>query len=191
MDTQRGIDDLLSAAIGGDKEAENKLFSQLRVRILQLVQYKIWNTQRHAAEIRKDAEDLTDEICLIILQKYKTRTFDHGFMPFVFRTVRNKIGEYFRMREREKMMTRVKGDEEFPQPFVDPVLPKELDSMISRALKRMGHRCRAIIKALLEGEIKTYIAEQQRTTPIGTIYTQIHRCRQKIAILLRKKGYKI
>ncbi len=196
MEPEPGIDELLAAAIGGDKEAENQLFSKLHASIFELVQQRIWNIQKHASEIQQDAEDLTGDICGIILQKYKTATFHNGFMPWVFQIVRYKVGEYYRQRDRKPRVEAVDVADDNLQFAVDPteteqrVELQELNSMISRALRKMDRRCRTIMRALLQGEIKAYIDEQrQRNTPIGSIYAHIHRCRKRFVKLLFEEGY--
>jgi len=195
MENFRGIDDLLATARGGDKAAENQLFSQLHARILSLVQRRIWNDQMHPSEIQQEAENLTQDISLIILQKYRTASFEHGFLPWVFQIVQNKIGQYYREQGRKRKREAVVENEgnlqledkmDRPDEWVEV---EELKKVISRALQKMGQPCAKIMKTLLEGKIKTYIAKQRRTTPEGTIYSQIHRCRELFQRLLAEAGY--
>ena len=195
MNNLHGVEALLAVAQSGDKETENRLFSLLRARILELVQHRIWNTQRDVSEIRHDVENLTQEICLIILEKYKTETFDHGFMPWVFQIVRNKIGEYYRERDRKRGIEEIDVDDEGPQIANGSARTEqlaelhELDRMIRHALKKMNGRSRIIIKALLQDKIEAYIIEQRRTTKVDTIYGQISRCRTRFHELLRHEGF--
>jgi len=190
-----GIDDLLAAAREGNKEAENQLFSQLRARILGLVQQRIWNANKDASENRRDAEDLSHDICITILKKYRTADFGAGFISWVFQISRHKIGEYYRKTKTKPWMeTTDVEDENLAVPH-SPYAPEqlafagELDRMICYALKKLGSRCQAIISALLEGNIKAYIAEARRTIPLNTIYSYIHRCRQRFQELLRAEGF--
>ena len=195
MHNLRAIDELLAASLERDKQAENQLFSQLRVRILALVKQRIWNTQMHASEIRQDAEDLTEDICLVILRKYKTASFPKGFMPWVFKVVRNKIGVYYQNRKRKERIEVSKVQVEELQVATDPDLPEqaiesqELDEMSFRAIKRLDRGCQAIIKALLQGEIKSHIREQKKLKHIGAIHVQIHRCRKRFIDLLGEEGF--
>lgn len=194
MNNSIGIDELLAAAISGNQEAENELFSNLRARIWELAQQRIWNTQRHASEIRQDAENLTQDICFVILQKYKTASFHHGFMPWVMQITRHRIGQHYRERAvSQKRRDSVPETNDLADNSVgteDEFAASELDDIISRALEKMGQPCVEIIEALMAGEIKAYI-QQHTTASRGTIYSQIHRCRENLKILLREKGYKI
>jgi len=193
MDSVFGIDELFEAAQNGEAAAETQLFSQLRARILALVQQRIWNTRRHSSEVRKDAEDLTEDICAVIFRRYKTASFHSDLMSWVMQIVRNRIGQFYRERDRRKGKNEPLPDDEVitgnsigPEAELEG---QELDGIIFCALKEMGQPCAKIIEALLAGEIKTYVEEQQRTTPLGTIYNQIHRCRESLKNLLREKGY--
>lgn len=75
------FEDLLIAAQNGDKEAENYLFTKLRARVLTLVQQRIWNSLSSGDKHKHDAEDLTADICLKIIEKYKTISFQDSFIP--------------------------------------------------------------------------------------------------------------
>jgi RNA polymerase sigma factor (sigma-70 family) len=195
MEPQPGIDGLLVAAKQGEKAAENQLFSLLRARILALVQQRIWNTRRHPSEIRKDAEDLTEDICAVIFRRCQTGSFNSGFMPWVMQIARNRIGQYYGERDRRQDKYNPLPDE---NALTDNAIDleaelegKELDNIIFSALKKMGQPCAEIIKALMEGEIKDYLTKRRLTTSIDTIYGQIFRCREKLKVLLHKQGYKI
>jgi len=196
MDDLHTLENLLAVAVDSDdheaaSQAESRLFLQLRARILPLVQQRIWNSHQASSELRKDAEDLTTDICLVILRRYKTAGLHHGFMLWVMQIVRNKIGQFYRERNRRKGKKEPLPDENNtidndPEAELEG---RELDGIIFRALKEMGQPCAKIIEALLAGEIKTYMEERQRTTPLGTIYNQIHRCRESLKNVLREKGY--
>lgn len=191
------IEGLLVAAQNGDKRAENQLFSQIRARVYQIVQRRIWNSQMHASEIKQDAEDLTAEICLTIVEAYKTIHFEIGFMPWVCRITWNKIGQYYRERERKQKVEGANLEEakfRIANGLNDTerqIEYKELDSFISQALKKMRHRCREIIAKLLQGRIKEYILEKQKAMPPGTIYSHINRCRSRFKHLLQLQGFEL
>jgi len=195
MDDVFGIDEFFAAAQNGEAAAETQLFSQLRARILALVQQRIWNTRRHSSEVRKDAEDLTEDICAVIFRRYKTASFHSGLMSWVMQIARNRIGQYYgECGRRQDKHDRLPDENAIADNAIGPEAElegQELDRMISEALKKMGQPCAEIIERLLTGEIKSYVKQQRRTTPLGTIYNQIHRCRESLKKLLHDKGYKI
>lgn len=200
MVDQQGIEELLSTALKGDKKAEQELFSKLYARILGLVQQKIWNKEHTAAENKQIAEDLTQDIYLVIFQKYMTATYKNGFLPWVFQIARNKIGDHFRHIKRvRRVLTGNPAEEDQDQPVSnEAVTPdkifeyNELKQLIRWALKKIKKCCRSIIQALMEGRIKDYISEQlQNGIRINTIYAHIHRCRKEFKNKLYQEGYVI
>ena len=46
MNSDKGITELLEAALDGKKNAENELFSKLHERFFNLVRYNIWRPMR-------------------------------------------------------------------------------------------------------------------------------------------------
>lgn len=183
MLTQRGIDDLLTAAKNGDVEAENELFSKLRARISNLVQYRLWNSCH--------AEDIVQEIMVTILAKYRTTDLPKGLLPWVNGVTRNKVKNY--IRTAKKAPTDL--GEETPQDEregPDAILTnEELEEVIARALRKLNEKQKGIMRALLEGDIKSYISEHRHKTPLGTLYADIHRCRNRFMELLKDEGYDI
>lgn len=183
MTRKRGIDDLFAAACNGDLRAENELFSRLRARIFDSVQYMIWDSS--------DAADIVQEIMAIILAKYKATVLPKGLLPWVRGIIRNTVRNYTRTVKRGP----IRLSEQIPQDErEDPnriLMNKELQEIIERALHNLNQKHKKIMRVLLEGEIKSYIAKHCRKTPPGTIYADIHRCRKRFIELLKREGYEI
>ncbi len=188
------IDDLLIAARSGNKNAENQLFSKLRARILNLVQYKLRNVRKHSSEVAQDVEDIVEESMLTILQKYKTEKCPYGFMAWVHKIVWYKVGNYIRIRKK-KVYSDIDEDSLADDPEDSPeqiVVAKEFDELIHRALKNLKGTCREIIKALIDVRIKAYIKKRkQEGDSEGNIYCQIHRCRKRFMQLLIEEGFEV
>jgi len=189
MDDVPGIDDLFEAAKGGDAAAENQLFFQLRARILALVQHKIWSGKKPDTELEKDVEDITTEVCFVILQKYKTAILYRGFMPWVCMIVRNKLVDYIRRRQREKIFARAFPDDECSAPYFSSDWPEPsvegtiIDNItIYKALARLPDKCKAIIKAILEND---------KSDSGSAWYTRVSRCRKLFKKFLKEEGYEM
>jgi len=91
------IADLLEKARNGDVKAEEALFGILIVRFTAFATRKIGEDQ---------AEDIAQEACKIILQKYKTTSFEVGFEAWAYGVLKNTIRNYWhRMNVREGVMT--------------------------------------------------------------------------------------
>ncbi len=80
------VNDLLGPAINGDKSAEKQIYEFLFLRFTALAKRRIREKQ--------DAEDLAQEACLTVIQKYKDETFTKGFEAWAYGILRMKIGNY-------------------------------------------------------------------------------------------------
>lgn len=86
--------DLLDRARNGDKSAEKQLFEILHVRFAYLAKRRIRN--------KDDAEDVAQEACMTILEKYKTEVFTKGFDAWAYGVLRMKIGNYLQEKDRKR-----------------------------------------------------------------------------------------
>ena len=80
------MNELIKKALAGDKQAEKEIFERLTVRFRFIA-------KRYIA--KDDAEDIAQEACVTIIEKYKDETFDKGFEPWAYGVLRMKIGNYF------------------------------------------------------------------------------------------------
>jgi RNA polymerase sigma factor (sigma-70 family) len=83
------LDQLLTRAKAGDKMTEEELFGYLFVRFRTIAKRRIGE---------QDAEDVAQEACLTVLEKYKTATYARGFAAWAYEILRNKIGNYWRKK---------------------------------------------------------------------------------------------
>jgi RNA polymerase sigma factor (sigma-70 family) len=79
------MDQLFIKARGGDEKAEKELFQYLFVRFKNLAERRIG---------KGEAEDIAQEACMTVLQKYKTESFTKGFAPWAYGVLKMKIGNY-------------------------------------------------------------------------------------------------
>ena len=79
------MDKLLARAKEGDEKAEKELFQHLFVRFKALAKRRIGEGE---------AEDIAQEACLTVLEKYKTETFTKGFEAWAYGVLKMKIGNY-------------------------------------------------------------------------------------------------
>jgi RNA polymerase sigma factor (sigma-70 family) len=84
-DIETIMDQLYKKAKEGDKKAEKELFQQLHVRFTTLAKRRIG---------KGEAEDIAQEACMTVLEKYKTESFTKGFGPWAYGVLRMKIGNY-------------------------------------------------------------------------------------------------
>ena len=81
---------LVEAALAGDEAAERLLFRQLSVRFRLIA-------KRYAVEA--DAEDLAQEACMTIHEKYRTEKFSKSFHAWAYGVIRMKIGNYLQHKK--------------------------------------------------------------------------------------------
>ena len=92
------MDDLLARAAGGDEQAERELFQYLFVRFRTLAKRRIGEGE---------AEDIAQEACLTVLQKYKSEKFTKGFEAWAYGVLKMKIGNYMQgLMVKQKRLTR-------------------------------------------------------------------------------------
>jgi len=96
------MEQLVAKAVAGDKAAENEVFQRLRVRFVQFAKRKMQNTDA--------AEDLAQEACMTILQKYSNEKFTVGFQAWAYGVLKKKIGNYLQERAvRQRTMRSANG----------------------------------------------------------------------------------
>lgn len=79
------LKNLLNKAIAGDKVAESELFAFLTVRFRYLAKRYI---------TIEDAEDVAQEACLTIIEKYRREKYEKDFEAWAYGVLRKKIGNY-------------------------------------------------------------------------------------------------
>jgi RNA polymerase sigma-70 factor (ECF subfamily) len=156
-----------------------QILAQLRERIVAFATSRGW---------RDNAEDLAQDVMIVLHEKYATVTALDELVPLSFQVLRFKMLDLHR-----KSMRRGEYNQEsieslaLPDPADDP--PTQLDrkrqvERLTAALRQMGDRCRELFRLKLEGktfpEIRTLMGQHS----INTIYTWDHRCRKQLLELM-------
>lgn len=84
------MNELLKNALAGDEDSEKELFRYLFVRFELFAKRKVGGVQ--------DAEDIAQETCITILEKYKSQTFTNGFESWSYGVLRMKIGNFLQKK---------------------------------------------------------------------------------------------
>jgi RNA polymerase sigma factor (sigma-70 family) len=187
-----GISDLFSTGGGTVSTSPNpRLFSLLHARFLSVVQQRIWNPTMDPAEIRRDAQDIVQETFLTIAEKYQHMQPKPSFFPWAFGILRNKTGDYFRKRVRERsMQEHLHGlDPPSSEQTTDEVIGRELHQLLVDTLTRLPVDYQTILLALLEGFLTRDILGMFKNIPRGTFDNKLHRLRARLKELLREGGY--
>ena len=188
---QDNIKELLDLAISGDKSAANKLFSNLHARFLSIAQHRICNPQIDVNEIERNAEDIVQETLEIVFRNYKQVEYSAGFLQYAFGVLRNKIGDYFRKKEREETMKITSDVDEFAdyEKLENTIDAIELRELIMGSLIKLSFDSQRIVLALMEGYTSGGIIGLLGNIPRGTLDSKIYRVRKELKKILRKGGY--
>jgi RNA polymerase sigma factor (sigma-70 family) len=168
----KALQQIFLRALSGDKLAEDELFAILRVRFASLAKLKGGGEY---------AEDLAQEACLTVLQKYKSKSL-HGYQDFIawaHKVLRNKIGNYYSRTNRWK-----KRMVDFRLSFADvqsidfsgnALLEKNILDCLKR-LKQVDTRYARILNLIHQGYSTDEICESLGINR-NYLYVLLHRSR--------------
>lgn len=172
------MDKLLARAREGDGKAEKELFEYLFVRFKALAKRRIGEGE---------AEDIAQEACLTVLQKYKTETFTKGFEAWAYRILRNKIGNYIQKINKEKDFVRERELEK-PKPNPRPEWYVELKRRLIDCLKQIMKRNRLyarVLNPIHQGYKTDEICQRLQIKP-NHLYVILNRARRMLRTCLEK-----
>ncbi|MCS6319213.1 MAG: sigma-70 family RNA polymerase sigma factor [Nitrospira sp.] len=149
------------------------ILTSLRERILSFA------TSRVSKEL---AEDLTQEVLVLLHDKYARVTELTELVPLAFQVLRFKLLDAHRKSLRRGEYHQESVDElPLANPGDDPVTILDQKQRVDRllaAVAQLGDRCRDLFKWKLEGNSFPEIQKLMGQTSINTIYTWDLRCRK-------------
>jgi RNA polymerase sigma-70 factor (ECF subfamily) len=159
-----------------DRDATLK---SLRERILAFATLRVSRAQ---------AEDLTQEVLVVLHEKYPNVADLTELVPLAFQVLR------FRMLDaHRKLLRRGEYNQEsvddlpLADPGDDPATQLDQKQRVDRllaAIGQLGERCRELFKWKLEGKSFPEIQKIMGQTSINTIYTWDLRCRKQLLTLM-------
>jgi RNA polymerase sigma-70 factor, ECF subfamily len=172
-----------SVSLDAAQASRDELFRQLRERILRFA----------ASRVARDvAEDLSQEVLLLLATKYAALSAAEDLVPLAFRIVRFKIMGYRRKALRHgEIGPGSSGDH--PADWADPVTwhgpeeqlrRRELSDRLASAVQQLTGRCRTLLRLKLEGHRFADIQQAMGARTINTVYTWDARCRERLLQLM-------
>lgn len=157
----------------------NEILERLRERIVAFA----------ASRLSRDtAEDLTQEVLIVLHEKYAHVERLEELLPLSLRIARFKILGARRKVVRRGEHMQVPVDEiQLPDMEADPLLAAERKEMLDRlaaAISQLGERCRKLMALKLEGKTFPEIQVLLKAASINTIYTWDLRCRKQLQELM-------
>lgn len=155
------------------------ILTSLRERILSFA------TSRVSKEL---AEDLTQEVLILLHDKYARVTELTELVPLAFQVLRFKLLDAHRKSLRRGEYHQESVDElPLANPGDDPATLLDQKQRVDRllaAVAQLGDRCRDLFKWKLDGNSFPEIQKLMGQTSINTIYTWDLRCRKQLLSLM-------
>jgi RNA polymerase sigma-70 factor (ECF subfamily) len=137
---------------------------------------------------REAAEDLAQEVLIVLHEKYGDVTALTELVPLSFQILRYKMLEAHRKARRRGEYTQVSIEElSLADPAGNPGTEVEHKQTLERLLSAMEHlgpRCRELFRLKLEGRSFPEIRQLMGQASINTIYTWDFRCRKQLLDLM-------
>jgi RNA polymerase sigma-70 factor (ECF subfamily) len=158
-----------------------------REQILALLRERI--VAFAASRMGRDiAEDLAQEVLIVLHEKYPQVTRLEELVPLSFQILRFKLVSFRRKTARRGEYTQVSvEDVQLPDTGADPGARLERQQMSERlamAIGKLGDRCRELFRLKLEGRTFAEIQTILGAGSINTIYTWDARCRKQLLELM-------
>jgi len=178
--SQRGLARLLARAQQGQPEAREDIFFFLRARFLALAKHRL---------VREDAEDVVQETLIVVHDHFSEFKTVEGLLAFTNEVMRNKIGNFYRKRDRQKRYHITWGAVPELVYYLEGELDAaELDRILRKAIDQLGEKspiCRAILLGLREGLSAGELSRWLRLSR-SQIDDRVFRCRRALRRLLLK-----
>lgn len=162
-----------------DGMERDEILSRLRERIVSFATFKL---------SREVAEDLAQEVLIVLHEKYRHVTELEDLLPLSFRILRYKMLESQRKSIRRGEHNPV-AIEDLPlsnpgdNPGVEVERKQSLERLIE-AMKQLSPRCRQLFRWKLEGKSFPEIQLLLGRRSINTVYTWDSRCRKRLLELM-------
>lgn len=158
---------------------QNEILTALRERILAFATSRV---------SREHAEDLTQEVLVVLHEKYPNVADLTELVPLAFQVLRFKMLDAHRKSFRRGEYNQ-ESVEDLPlaDPADDPAMQLQRKQTVDRlvaALNQLGERCRELFKWKLEGKGFPEIQKLMGQSSINTIYTWDLRCRKQLLVLM-------
>ena len=151
----------------------------LRERILAFATLRI---------LRAQAEDLTQEVLVVLHEKYSKVADLTELVPLAFQILRFKMLDAHRKSLRRGEYNQESVDDlPLADPGDDPATQLDQKQRVDRllaAMAQLGERCRELFKWKLEGKSFPEIQKLMGQNSINTIYTWDLRCRKQLLSLM-------
>jgi len=172
---------LLAEAQNGDSEKREEILTFLRARLMVLAKQRV---------MEEDAPDLVQDALVVIHEHFPDLTSVPRLIAFSNSVLANKIGNYYRKRDRRGKVMTVNDDLcDSGYDLGSEMAATELAWIVERALRIMedrSPRCRTLLQGLIDGRSIQDLS-RQFNRPRARIDEWLFHCRQKLRRLLDER----
>ena len=158
-----------------------------RERTLALLRERIVSFA--ASRIARDAaEDLAQEVLLLLHEKYAHVEALEELVPLSLRIVRFKMAAHLRKEHRRGEDTAIPVDDmPLAGGLPDPEMlaeQRELAARLEKAVRKLPQKCKELFRLKLDGKGFAEIQQAYGAKSINTVYTWDFRCRKQLLELM-------
>jgi RNA polymerase sigma factor (sigma-70 family) len=171
------LDQEFARAKNGNEESRDKVLSFLRSKLLSLARYRV----------AEAAEDTVQETLIIVYNRFPEFDALEGLKAFSHQVLRNKIGNIYQERSRQKRVEL--DDADLHYEINEDLEAGELDRIVCESIDKLGERhptCREILSRLYEGLDPGEISEQLGISK-SRLKVRTFRCREALREILSKQ----
>jgi RNA polymerase sigma-70 factor (ECF subfamily) len=167
---------VIPQAVDNELQVERTaILERLRERIVRFAASRL---------VRDDAEDVAQEVLLVLHEKYPTLDRVEDLLPLSLEIARFKIWAMRRKAVRRGEDRQVSVDDlplagDAPDPYEQAARRERLERLES-ALATLGERCRELFRLKLEGYSFPEIQKRLGVAALNTLYTWDFRCRKQL-----------
>jgi RNA polymerase sigma factor (sigma-70 family) len=162
---------LIAEAKAGSRKAEEQLFQILRARFRTIAKRRVLE--------KETAEDVVQDACLTVLEKYKTEEFHSGFEPWAYQVLRMKIGNYLQSKKTQKKKFNHEVDVMDISSTAIPQSNQDLETMLIDCLRKIARaslRYARVLSFSYQGYKADEICKRMRVTK-NSLYSILCRSR--------------
>jgi len=182
VDDPVALEALLTALQRGDEDALHRLLPSLRGRLTAIAKHRLEGGE---------AEEVVQDTLVILWEKRASVRDGTHLIQFAFQTLRHLIGNVHAMRRRHSAATSPELPGSAHGSWGQPehgAREEEMDRLLDEAIARCASENESwgrILGWLRDGHTPAEVGEKLGDVPVATVYTRIHRARERLREILR------
>lgn len=174
VDSYQSDPQLVAACLDGDQGAWNELVARY--------QWLIYSVPRRYGLARLDAEDVMQNVFLIVYRRLNTLRDEVRLAAWLVRIAHRETMHYLAKGKNESELGNIPSPDELP---AEQIQRLETQHAVQQALARLDPNCRQLLELFLSSETPSYEEIAARLgCPVGSIGPTRARCFKKLEAIL-------